>query len=202
VAHDVSRGEAQQEDNLMIEAVSLLVQRQRETESWVAEQIDQADARAAAVERRYADLESRLAGVEDALERLTRELEPGRGDPVAGQRLARLREQVEDLKSDTDGRPLRSLPSVPAVTRSVENESPRGEPPQVARTVEPEGSRQVVTPAHSAPPPTRATVSASGLSTGVLEFLGSTPQDRFGVLLIFVGVVAVLYAILTQLRLG
>src|ERR1051326_5241338 len=135
MAHDLSHSEVQQEDSLLIEAVSLLVQCQRETESWVAEQIDQAEARAATVERRYTDLESRLAGVEDALDRLAHELEPGRGDAVAGQRLARLREQVEDLRSDTDGRPLRSLPPVPPAPRGLEDEVARQGPPQVARSL-------------------------------------------------------------------
>jgi hypothetical protein len=203
MAHDLSHSEVQQEDSLLIEAVSLLVQRQRETESWVAEQIDQAEARAATVERRYTDLESRLAGVEDALDRLAHELEPGRGDAVAGQRLARLREQVEDLRSDTDGRPLRSLPPVPpAGARGVEDtngEASRTAPPPAARGVEDEPARTASVVGQSRLSPSG---SAAALSTGVLDFLGPTPRDRFGVLLIFVGVVAVLYAVLTQLRLG
>ena len=56
--------------NLLIEAVSLLVQRQRETEGWVAEQIWQAEERAAATERRYAELEARLLGIEEHVSRL------------------------------------------------------------------------------------------------------------------------------------
>jgi hypothetical protein len=39
-------------------------------------------------------------------------------------------------------------------------------------------------------------------SPGLLELLGSTPQDRFGVALIGLGAVAVLYALLTQVRFG
>src|SRR5919202_2974216 len=70
--------EVQEEGNLLIEAVSLLVQRQRETESWVAEQLWQAEERAAATERRYAELESRLASIEEHLARLVHEVEPPR----------------------------------------------------------------------------------------------------------------------------
>src|SRR5690348_5925957 len=116
VARDLPQEEAPHEDNLLIEAVSLLVQRQRETEAWVAEQVEQAEERAAAVEQRYAELEGRLAGIEFQLDRLVRELEPGRGEAAPGSQLARLREQVEELKSDTDGRPPRTSRSVePAV---------------------------------------------------------------------------------------
>jgi hypothetical protein len=48
----VARDDAPHEDNLLIEAVLLLVQRQRETETWLAEQVEQAEERAAAVELR------------------------------------------------------------------------------------------------------------------------------------------------------
>jgi hypothetical protein len=99
--------EVKEEGNLLIEAVSLLVQRQRETEGWVAEQIWQAEERAAAAERRYAELEDRLGGIEEHLSRLVNELEPAPGgNAEVDQRLSRLREQVEDLKTvGTDGRP-------------------------------------------------------------------------------------------------
>jgi archaellum component FlaC len=99
--------EVKEEGNLLIEAVSLLVQRQRETEGWVAEQIWQAEERAAAAERRYAELEDRLDGIEEHLSRLVNELEPAPGgNAEVDQRLSRLREQVEDLKTvGTDGRP-------------------------------------------------------------------------------------------------
>src|ERR1051325_10074141 len=82
------------EGNLLIEAVSLLVQRQRETEAWIAEQIWQAVERAATVERHYADLGARLAGIEAHLDRLAHGLELSRGNPATEARLARLREQV------------------------------------------------------------------------------------------------------------
>ena len=98
-------------ENLLIEAVSLLVQRQRETESWVAEQVWQAEERATEVEHRYAELEARLAGIEEQLDRLLSEVEPGRSAAV-DERLARLREQVEGLKSAADGRSARTSGNV------------------------------------------------------------------------------------------
>jgi hypothetical protein len=186
VARDLSHDEAPQEDNLLIEAVSLLVQRQRETETWVAEQIDQAESRAAVVKRQYTDLEARLADIEQQLDRLIREFEPARGDAAAGQRLARLREQVEDLKSETDGRPLRSVPPAPLPPVAP----PAASAAVVLRTTE----------AQSAPP--RVSTVAAASNATVWDVLGATPQDRFGLLLIFLGVVAVLYAVLTQLRFG
>src|SRR5438105_13243049 len=97
MASDLSRTEVKEEGNLLIEAVALLVQRQRETESWVAEQIWQADERTATTDRRYAELEARLEGIEEHLAPLVHDIEPARGDPAADERLDPLREQVEGL---------------------------------------------------------------------------------------------------------
>lgn len=234
MAADVSRDDVKEEENLLVEAVSLLVQRQRETETWVAEQIWHAEERAASAERRYTELEARLTGIEHQLERIVRDLEPARSDPVVDERLARLREQVEDLKSDTDGRPARGAPSAadlsgprnalrpdPDAPREAEPHAPRREreyepavsrereyEPAVSRErdYEPGGARREVdagrSPVRTAAAsgrPARA-ASAAGQSASFMELLGSTPQDRFGLLLIGVGMVAVLYALLTQLR--
>jgi hypothetical protein len=188
-----------EEDNLLIEAVSLLVQRQRETETWVTEQIDQAHERSVSSERRYAELEARLSGIEEQLDRLVRDLEPGRGDAAAGQRLARLREQVEDLKSDTDGRPLRSVPSPSTPPRTFEDEVPLPRRPLESEATPPRRTLEAEVPTR----PTRdPELQSRGAGVGLLELMGTTPQDRFGVVLIFLGIVAVLYAVLTQLRLG
>jgi hypothetical protein len=43
---------------------------------------------------------------------------------------------------------------------------------------------------------------APGGQPGFLDLLGETPQDRFGLILMGVGLVAVVYAILSQLHLG
>ena len=48
--------------------------------------------------------------------------------------------------------------------------------------------------------PQAAVAHASGSGVGFWDLLGSNPQDRAGVLLIGAGGVAVLYALLTQLR--
>jgi hypothetical protein len=45
-----------------------------------------------------------------------------------------------------------------------------------------------------------AAPAASAQGVGFMEMLGATPQDRWGVVLIGAGAVAVLYALLTQLR--
>jgi hypothetical protein len=188
VASDLSRTEVKEEGNLLIEAVALLVQRQRETESWVAEQIWQAEERAAATDRRYAELESRLEGIEEHLARLVHEVEPTAGGPLDDERLARLREQVEGLKSvGADGYTNRAAP-VTAPT------------PAATATYDPDITRPVPTaPEPRYAEPSRA-VAASPQGVGFLELLGATPQDRWGVALIGAGAVAVLYALLTQLR--
>jgi hypothetical protein len=222
VARDLSHAEAHDEDNLLIEAVSLLVQRQRETEAWVSEQIEQADERAASVERQYAALESRLASIEEQLDSLVREVDPGHGDAIVGQRLARLREQVADLRSESDGRPLHSLPTAaPAEPQAPQREpdayrvpsSPTGvsesdayraaPPPSVPAAPPLETSRPAPEPAPSASVAAAAPSAAGGSArAGLWELTGPTGRDRFGLALIGLGIVAVLYAVLTQLRLG
>jgi hypothetical protein len=181
VSPDLPRNELTDENNLLIEAVSLLVQRQRETESWVAEQVFHTDERAAATEQRYAELEARLLGIEERLARLTHEAEPGPAEGVDEKRLARLREQLEGLKSGEDGRPARSPSALPAapVTHAA---------PAKARPV-------------GAPTPPQHTVHQPR-SVGFLDLLGATPQDRFGLLIMGVGAVAVVYAALSLLRIG
>jgi hypothetical protein len=178
VPSDLSRNEVEvkEEGNLLIEAVSLLVQRQRETESWVAEQMWQADERAAATDRRYAELEARLEGIEEHLARLVHHIEPMRGDADTDERLARLREQVAGLKSESTVREPESARPVLAV-------------------VEPHQER----PAVAAPAPAPAT-AAGARNVTFWDVLGRSPQDRFGLLLMGVGVFAVLYAVLSQLR--
>jgi hypothetical protein len=203
VASDLSRSDVKEEvgvgvgENLLIEAVSLLMQRQRETESWVAEQVWQSEERAAVAERRYAELEARLVGIEDQLDRLMREVEPGRSDAV-DERLAGLREQLEGLKSGSDGRPVRAVPAPSPPTLEVTPLPPREpEPP----TYHAAPSREPEPPVYKAAPPRAAVAAGDGQSAGFWDLLGSTPQDRFGIALIGLGAIAVLYAVLTQLPL-
>jgi hypothetical protein len=206
VAHDLSRDPAHEEDNLLIEAVSLLVQRHHETETWLAEQIEQADERAANVERRYADLEARLGGIEETLDRLLRDFEPARGDAAVGQRLARLREQVADLRSVSDGRTLRSVPSAA---------EPASAP---LPTVQPTAALPIAPAAPASPPvvesvvavpasavPTAAPPAAAAAATArpsLWERAGPTDRHRFGLVAMAIGVAALLYALFSQLHFG
>jgi hypothetical protein len=190
VLSDLNRKEVGEEGNLLIEAVSLLVQRQRETEGWIAEQIWQAEERASASERLYAELEVRLAGIEEHLARLVHDVEPLRDDVGVDERLERLREQVEGLKSSGDGRAVRPNP-VLAV-------SPGSIPPPAAEPRHSTERRAVGARPVAEPRPRTAGTSGPGVS--FWELLGQSPQDRFGLVLIGAGLVAVVYAGLTQLR--
>jgi hypothetical protein len=178
---DSQRLEAKQEENLLVEAVSLLVQRQRELESAIAEQISAADERSAAAEQRYAELEARLATIEEQLNRLAaHNLSAARPEGSAGERLARLRDQVEGLRSAPDGRPS----------------APRSPLPQDSVRREPEPIRAIEAPRPAPVRPETATVDHAS------SLFGATSRDRFGLALIAVGVLAVAYAVLSQLRLG
>lgn len=194
MASELSRTEVKEEGNLLIEAVALLVQRQRETESWVAEQIWQADERAAATDRRYAELEARLEGIEAHLARLLHEIEPGRGDPAGEERLARLREQVEGLKltpstaRQTGRTGPTPFPSVERAASPVVDAAPReSETARPGASTEPRDQRQTV-------------ATAQGVT--FWDLLGHNPEDRFGVLLIGAGAIAVVFAALNLLRFG
>jgi hypothetical protein len=213
VPSELSSKEPAHEENLLIEAVSLLVQRQRETESWVAEQVWQTEERATATERRYADLETRLAGIEEQLGQLLREVGSGRSE-VVDEGLARLREQVQDLKSAADGHPTRSVTTqvLPRAEEAPPPREPELRPAQAVAVPDPDAPRPARNAAEvrdSEPrrpigPPARSTraavaTSSSSQQVGFLELLGSTTEDRWGFALIVSGAVAVLYALLTQL---
>jgi hypothetical protein len=191
VLSDLNRKEVRDEGNLLIEAVSLLVQRQRETESWIADQICQAEERASASERLYAEFEARLAGIEEHLARLVHDVEPLREDIGVDERLERLRKQVEGLKSSADGRTARTS----TVTAGLPAPSPAPEAPRYNSERPASSARPAADPPPRTPPP-------SGQGVSFWELLGSSRQDRFGFVLIAAGAVAVLYAILTQLRFG
>ncbi len=231
MAREVSRNnEVKEEGNLLVEAVSLLVQRQRETESWVSEQVWQAEERAAATERRYAELEARLAGIEDRLMRLAQEAgELGRGDASVDERLARLREQVEGLKSGADGRPVRSAAGSPIAAGLLpandeaathEPEPPRSAVPDSRPSPGRESRREPRAPEARdesllpIPPGWRSRYARPGAyaapragarqrqSGSFMDLLGATAQDRVGIVFIGVGLVAVFYAALNLLRVG
>jgi hypothetical protein len=208
-----------QEGNVLIEAVSLLVQRQRETETWVNERLWQAEQRAVETDRRYATLESRLASIEAHLSRLVTDIEPAADD----ERVARLRDQLAGLRArsvdDTVAtRPISELFHLPETAPArpspapyvIENRATPAPPP----VVEARPARTVAAPtveSHPAPAPAAPTVVthttttttvpvATTTNVGFMDLLGPTPGDRAGVILIALGGVAVLYALLTQLR--
>ena len=216
-----------EEDNLLVEAVSLLVQRQRETEKWVAEQLSQAEERTAATERRYTEVEARLAALEEQLSRVAREVEPTRADTAPDERLARLRAQLEALKSGGNGVPA-AIASPPPRNVSVAPDASPACVPEVARASTAEGRSaapheratsaaapeyQPLIPIPAEPrsrypsaarAPLRARAGTPSPSQGVtlLNLLGSSREDRYGLVFIGVGAVAVLYAALSLLRGG
>jgi hypothetical protein len=206
VLSDPNRREVREEGNLLIEAVSLLVQRQRETESWIAEQIWQAEERATASERLYAEFEARLAGIEEHLARLVDDVEPLHDDAGVDERLERLREQVEGLKSGPESRSARTPPVLaapPTAVQSTATEAPGREPEAFSSSVT---GRPVTREVRYSPErrgrsarPARPPV-ATGQGVSFWTLLGAGPAERFGLVLIGAGAVAVVYAVLTQLR--
>src|SRR6185369_574112 len=84
--------------DLLIEAISLLGQRQQETEAWAAERVHLAEERAQAVEQRQLDLERRLDDLEQRMAQLGEELDPELPAGGPEERLARLRQHVEELR--------------------------------------------------------------------------------------------------------
>jgi hypothetical protein len=113
------------------------------------------------------------------------DIEPLRGEVGVDERLERLREQVEELKSSAEARPART-----GLARAPVSAAPRP-----TTTTEPRPLS--VGPS---PGPRPHSASSAGPGVGFWELLGPSPQDRVGFLLIGAGAVAVLYAILTQLR--
>lgn len=170
------RNEVKAEENLLLDAVSLLAQRQRDTESWVAEQVWQAEERVAATERRQTELQARLDAIEQRLASLAREFEPARIGAADNERLTRLREQLEELRSGADGYVPRSSTAPAPAARE-----PRVSGPDTMRTT------------------SRATAPQS---PGILELAEPMSRDRLGFVFMALGGVAVLYAILSQLRFG
>jgi hypothetical protein len=151
------RRDIAEEENLLIEAVSLLVQRQRDTEE------------------RYAQLETRLAEIEAHLSRVA-------AAGAADERLALLRDQLEELRGESEPRAVRSV----GVTSLEARRQPTPTFAAAAPPTEP------VTPAARAP----------AASPSAWDIFGATPRHRFAFLLIVVGVLAVLYSAFLLIRFG
>jgi hypothetical protein len=208
-----------EEGNLLIEAVALLVQRQRESESWIDEQIGLAEDRASVAERRYAELEARLERIEAQLERLTSSSEPASGSSsgqASGDRqvehsLARLREQLEELRASGDGHMVRlpagavqhpesaqvvAVPSA-AVLTAAGDAAEAAPIPEAAEAVP---GREAAEAALAREGPDAQPVPVVRARASRWEVFGANPQDRFGLALIGLGLVAVVYALLSQVR--
>lgn len=198
---DVDAGDV--EGNLLVEAVSLLLQRQRETESWLTEQFRQTERSAAQVERRYTELDQRLSRIEQRLAGLVRNVDPSTADD---RQLSRLREQVETLSSGVTTLTARPTPIVGLPPRPGWTSPPRGVGPRedvAAVTPAPEPPSATAEPAvvrvEAAPAEAVVRTAPQPRAGGVWYILGDTPADRFGALLIGGGAIAVLYTVLTQL---
>ena len=176
---------------LLLEALTLLVQRQAETESALTDQVARTNTRVANVERRGVDLEARVAGIDARLQQLATQVEP---DPGLSGRVAVLQAQLQQLHVArlADAQPSQSSAPEPTFappppTVQTEAAAPTSHPPQAIRQTH-------------APPPRRAAVVGS--ADTLWARLGNTNQDRASAVLIGTGVLVVVFAALAQLRLG
>jgi hypothetical protein len=217
-----------QELDVLGDAVLLLMRRRRDSDTWIGDQLRQAEQRAADAERRYADLEWRLAAIETHLQRLAQEVQA----PADESRIALLREEIRGLGAD---QPVPTTTSAPAPlpiadwTARPQRSQPVSYGEDVVRgdavsardvgAVEPRGAASpIVAPellrsepalvaVRTEPVPPRpepaAVPAASPRATNVSfwQVLGANRQDRTGVVLMGIGAVGVLYALLTQVRL-
>jgi hypothetical protein len=83
---------------LLLEALTLLVQRQVETDAEVSAQVARTNARVAAIERRAVELENRLVQLAERLTQLAIQVQP---DPGLPHRLTVLEAQLELLSAAT-----------------------------------------------------------------------------------------------------
>jgi hypothetical protein len=175
---------------LLLEALTLLVQRQADTESALTDKVARTNTRVANVERRGADLEARVADIDARLQQLATQVEP---DPGLASRVAVLQAQLQQLhvgriaeqpyQSSAPEPPTHQAPP----TSQTEPAVPASPPVQAVRKPQ-------------APPPRRAAVVGSADS--LWDRLGTTNQDRASAVLIGTGVLVVVFAALAQLRLG
>jgi len=171
-----------EEADLLIEAVSLLGQRQQELDAWAAERERASDERLVAVEERQAEFERRLA----ALEQRVAQLDDGEhGGPAGGpeDRLERLRQQVEELR----GAAVQIDEAAPE-----SDVLPAPEPAPVAAPA----------PARAAAVASSAPTTVAQPSVGVWQRLEQMPRNRLDMLLLVLGAVVVLYAGLWQIALA
>jgi hypothetical protein len=170
---------------LLLEALTLLVQRQTETETALADQLARTNNRVATVERHCVELEARLADIDTRLQRLALEVQP---DPGLPQRVAVLQAQVERLHGHA------------AASEAVPRAQPVAAPGPMPVAAASASAPPPVRPRAAPLPPRRAVLVASGDT--LWDRLGATNQDRASVVLIGTGVLVVVFAALAQLRVG
>lgn len=162
-----------EEADLLIEAISLLGQRQQELDAWAAERERLADERIIALEQRQAEFDRRL----DALEVQVGLLRVGDADGAESSpetRLERLRQQVEELRGGAyvDEAPGTQLPA------------PESAPTRVK-------AEDSAPPVPSASPPQQR--------VDFWQRIERLPRNRLDATLLVVGAVVVLYAGLWQI---
>jgi hypothetical protein len=221
VVEDQAETSVVRERTLLVEALTLLMERQQEAETELTERLARTNSRVVAVERRFGEIESRLAGIEERLLRLATEVEP---DPGVSRRVATLQAHVERLQSPGTS-PSGAAAQQPQETRSRARPAPspaealiaaeewassrrRAEvrpepeeaPEQVSYVGQPIAQREQRSPAHE--PTTFRRVMATPSGATLWDRLGSSNQDRASVLLIAAGVLVVVFAALAQIRFG
>jgi hypothetical protein len=190
-----------QEAELLLEAIHLLAQRQQETEIWAAERIRLAEERATAAEQRQTAFEAQLAALEGRVAALASEEQPTLIAGTPEERLARLREQVEELRLIPSGTeadepvpvptPVVAAPTAPAPTPPASSSPPPAAP--TART-------GPSTAAH--PPATSATSTATSALSSAWQRFEQMPRGQMEKILIVVGVLIVVYAGLWQIAMA
>jgi hypothetical protein len=112
---------------LLLEALTLLVQRQAETESALADQVVRTTTRVANVERRGAELDARVADIDARLRQLATQVEP---DPGLPGRVAVLQAQLQELQLTRTAES--TPPTPPPPTAPTEPPPPKSPPPEPA----------------------------------------------------------------------
>ena len=144
VAEQAGTGTLVHERELLLEAFSLLVQRQAETEAALGQQLGETSSRVAAAERRSKELEARLTELGGRLEELARAVEP---DPGLAQRVAALQVQLDHLQA-------RRTESAPAPASPPPSAPPPASSAAALSSSTPMRQTQVTyAPAHHDPPP-------------------------------------------------
>jgi hypothetical protein len=177
---------------LLFEAVTLLLQRQREMDAWVTQQVALARQAADRAEAREAAVSERVARIEERLARLTRSPSPAPAATTNG-RYAYVPAHLTVTAPASVPTPRNGYAApIHAAAEPAMTDSEAAEPATTDLEAEnPEVVEPEVVEDAGAPPPIR--VAPSGW-----DLLGPTPAARFGALLIGGGAVAALYGLLMQ----